>query len=44
MVDIRKEVQVFLIVREGEEMAEWVGTVERYDDPDIDDPEEIWGL
>jgi site-specific recombinase XerD len=27
-----------------EEMPEWVGTVERYDDPDIDDPEEIWGL
>ncbi len=27
-----------------EEMPEWVGTVERYDDPDITDPEEIWGL
>jgi len=27
-----------------EEMPDWVGTVERYDDPDIDDPEEIWGL
>ena len=27
-----------------EEMSEWVGTVERYDDPDITDPEEIWGL
>jgi len=27
-----------------EEMPEWLGTVERYDDPDIDDPEEIWGL
>jgi hypothetical protein len=27
-----------------EEMPEWVGTVERYDDPDITDPGEIWGL
>ena len=27
-----------------EEMPEWVETVERYDDPDITDPEEIWGL
>jgi len=27
-----------------EEMPEWMGTVERYDDPDIIDPEEIWGL
>lgn len=27
-----------------EEMPEWVGTIERYDDPDITDPEEIWGL
>jgi site-specific recombinase XerD len=27
-----------------EEMPDWVGTVERYDDPDITDPEEIWGL
>ena len=27
-----------------EEMPEWVATVERYDDPDITDPEEIWGL
>ena len=27
-----------------EEMSEWVGTVERYDDPDITDPKEIWGL
>ena len=26
------------------EMPEWVGTMERYDDPDITDPEEIWGL
>lgn len=27
-----------------EEMPEWVATVERYDDPDITDPEEIWRL
>ena len=27
-----------------QEMPEWVGTVERYDDPDITDPEEIWGF
>jgi len=27
-----------------EEMSEWMGTVERYDDPDITDPGEIWGL
>lgn len=29
-------------IKEG--MPEWVGTVERYDDPEIEDPEEIWGL
>lgn len=27
-----------------EEMPEWLKTVERYDDPEIDDPAEIWGL
>ena len=27
-----------------EEMSEWVATLERYDDPDITDSEEIWGL
>jgi len=25
-------------------MPEWLATMERYDDPDIEDPEEIWGL
>jgi len=27
-----------------EEMPEWLATVERYDDPEITDPEEIWRL
>lgn len=27
-----------------EQMPEWIVTMERYDDPDIEDPEEIWGL
>ena len=27
-----------------EEMPGWVERLERYDDPDITDPEEIWGL
>ncbi len=27
-----------------EEMPEWLGTMERYDDPDITDPRKIWGL
>jgi len=25
-----------------EDMPEWLATMERYDDPDIEDPEEIW--
>ena len=29
-------------IKEG--MPEWVATCERYDDPDIEDPSEIWGL
>ena len=24
-------------------MPEWLGRMERYDDPNIEDPEEIWG-
>jgi hypothetical protein len=27
-----------------QEMPEWLGTMGRYDDPSITDPEEIWGL
>ena len=27
-----------------EEMPEWLATVRRYDDPDIDDMEEVWGM
>jgi len=27
-----------------EDMPEWTATMERYDNPDIEDPEEIWGL
>ncbi|HCK99305.1 MAG TPA: recombinase [Candidatus Marinimicrobia bacterium] len=27
-----------------EEMPEWLATMDRYDDPDIDDMEEVWGL
>ena len=29
-------------IKEG--MPEWVATVERFDDPDITDPMEVWGL
>ena len=25
-----------------EDMPEWTATMERYDNPDIEDPEEIW--
>ena len=27
-----------------EEMPEWLATLARYDDPDIDDPAEVWGI
>jgi site-specific recombinase XerD len=27
-----------------EEMPEWLATMERYDDPDIEDMEEVWGI
>ena len=27
-----------------EELPDWMATVERYDDPEITDPEDIWGL
>jgi site-specific recombinase XerD len=30
------------IIKEG--MPEWIATMERYDDPDIEDSDEIWGL
>ena len=26
-----------------QEMPEWLATMERYDDPDIDDMDEVWG-
>lgn len=26
-----------------EDMPEWIATMKRYDDPDIEDSEEIWG-
>jgi hypothetical protein len=29
-------------LREG--MPEWLGTMDRYDDPSITDPKDIWGL
>jgi len=27
-----------------EDMPEWLSTLERYDNPEIEDPEEIWGI
>lgn len=27
-----------------EDMPDWCATMDRYDDPDIEDPEEIWGI
>ncbi len=33
-----------LKLRIKEDMPEWLATLNRYDDQNIDDPEEIWGL
>lgn len=41
---IAKESFEYLKERIKEDMPEWTATMERYDDPDIEDPEEIWGL
>jgi len=27
-----------------EDMSEWLATMERYDDPDIEDMAEVWGF
>ena len=31
-----------VLIKQG--MPEWIATMERYDDPNIDDMEEVWGL
>ncbi|MFH1323435.1 MAG: recombinase [Methanobacteriota archaeon] len=41
---ISKESFEHLKERIKEDMPEWTATMERYDDPAIEDPEEIWGL
>ncbi|MDI6891363.1 MAG: hypothetical protein QMC83_10585 [Thermodesulfovibrionales bacterium] len=41
---ISKESFEDLKVTIKEEMPEWLATMERYDDPDIEDPEEIWRI
>ena len=37
--------EVFSTLKESikEEMPEWLATMDRYDDPDIEDMEEVWG-
>lgn len=42
--NISKESFEYLKETIKEDMPEWTATMERYDDPDIEDPEEIWGL
>jgi site-specific recombinase XerD len=41
---ISKEAFEYLKETIKENMPEWIATMERYDDPDIEDPEEIWRL
>ena len=41
---ITKEAFEHLKYRIKNEMPEWLGRMERYDDPDIEDPEEIWRI
>lgn len=41
---VKQEDLDWLKTRTREEMPEWLATLARYDDPDIDDPAEIWGL
>ena len=41
---IAKESFEYLKETIKEDIPEWTATMERYDDPDIEDPEEIWGL
>ena len=41
---IAKESFEYLKETIKEDMPEWTATMERYDNPDIEDPEEIWGL
>ena len=41
---IAKESFEYLKETIKEDIPEWTATMERYDDPDIEDPEEIWEL
>lgn len=41
---ISKEAFEYLKETIKENMPEWIATMERYDDPDIEDPEEIWKI
>lgn len=41
--EIDKESFNHLKQRIKEDMPEWLATLDRYDDPNIDDPAEIWG-
>lgn len=38
--------EAFFALKESikEEMPEWLATMDRYDDPDIEDMEEVWGF
>ena len=42
--NISKESLDWMKQRIKDEMPEWLGTMGRYDDPDIDDMEEVWGI
>lgn len=41
--DVKEEALEQLKVSIKEEMPEWIATVQRYDDPEITDMEEVWG-
>jgi len=42
--DISDEALTHLNERIKEDMPDWLATMGRYDDPDIEDPSEIWGF
>ncbi len=42
--DVDKESFHDMKERIKEEMPDWLATIRRYDDPNIDDPSEIWGV
>lgn len=41
---VPKESVEFLQTTIKEDMPDWLATLERYDNPDIEDPDEVWGI